>query len=91
MAAQAGLCQTWSETPKTGFLASQLILFFLSDVLCLEEMSIVFECFKAYNYNEETCAAEISAFNKCVGEAKVSRGITKSRPSTVDPEIFTRT
>ena len=23
--AQVGLCQTWSETPKTGFLASQLI------------------------------------------------------------------
>ena len=22
VAAQAGLCQTWSETPKTGFLAS---------------------------------------------------------------------
>ena len=22
---QAGLCQTWSETPKTGFLASRLI------------------------------------------------------------------
>ena len=26
MTAQAGLCQTWSETPKTGFLASLLIL-----------------------------------------------------------------
>ena len=23
---QAGLCRTWSETPKTGFLASRLIL-----------------------------------------------------------------
>ena len=23
-AAQTGLCQTWSETPKTGFLASRL-------------------------------------------------------------------
>ena len=22
---QAGLCKTWSETPKTGFLASRLI------------------------------------------------------------------
>ena len=78
-------------TQIVGFLTHRLILFFLSDVLCLEEMSIVFECFKAYNYNEETCAAEISAFNKCVGEAKVSRSITKSRPSTVDPEIFART
>ena len=25
VAAQAGLCQTWSETPKTGFLTSRLI------------------------------------------------------------------
>ena len=25
VAAQAGLCQTWSETPKSGFLASRLI------------------------------------------------------------------
>ena len=24
VAEQAGLCQTWSETPKTGFLASRL-------------------------------------------------------------------
>ena len=24
VAAQAGLCQTWSETPKTGFVASRL-------------------------------------------------------------------
>ena len=28
VAAQAGLCETWSETPKTGFLASRLISFF---------------------------------------------------------------
>ena len=26
---QAGLCRTWSETPKTGFLASRLILSWL--------------------------------------------------------------
>ena len=25
VAAQAGLCRTWSETPKSGFLASRLI------------------------------------------------------------------
>ena len=25
---QVGLCQTWSETPKTGFLASRLICFY---------------------------------------------------------------
>ena len=25
VAVQAGLCQTWSETPKTGFLVLQLI------------------------------------------------------------------
>ena len=27
IAAQAGLCQAWSEIPKTSFLASQLICF----------------------------------------------------------------
>ena len=25
VAVQPGLCQTWSETPKTGFLASRII------------------------------------------------------------------
>lgn len=40
------------------------------DVLCLEEMGVVFECFKTYNYNENKCAQEIMAFNKCVGEAR---------------------
>ena len=28
MLVQLGLCQTWSETPKTGFLASRLIIVF---------------------------------------------------------------
>ena len=27
VAVQAGLCLTWSETPKTGFLTTRLILF----------------------------------------------------------------
>ena len=49
----------------------------LSDVLCLEEMGVVFECFKTYNYNESKCAKEISAFNKCVGEASVSKSLEK--------------
>ena len=30
VAAQAGLCWTWSETPMTGFLASQLILYMVT-------------------------------------------------------------
>ena len=28
---QVGLCQTWSETPKTGFLASRLICYCTAD------------------------------------------------------------
>ena len=27
LAVQSGLCRTWSETPKTGFLTTRLILF----------------------------------------------------------------
>ena len=30
---QAGLCQTWSEIPNTGFLVSQLILFHIRTYL----------------------------------------------------------
>ena len=36
MAVQPGLCLTWSETPKTGFLPSRIILFLhcrLADIL----------------------------------------------------------
>ena len=32
---QADLCQTWSETPKTGFLATQLFIGMLN-LECLE-------------------------------------------------------
>ena len=31
---QAGLCQTWSETPKTGFLASRLIYLRSLNFMC---------------------------------------------------------
>ena len=31
MAVQPGLCRTWSETPKTGFLITRLILESLQD------------------------------------------------------------
>ena len=33
-AVQSGLCQTWSETPKTGFLRTRLISEELTDVSC---------------------------------------------------------
>ena len=36
---QAGLCRTWSETPKTGFLASHLISFSLSFSDFLQKLS----------------------------------------------------
>ena len=32
MAAQAGLCLTWSETPKTGFLVTRRKFFFFSKI-----------------------------------------------------------
>ena len=38
MAVQAGLCRTWSETPKTGFLRTRLIL-----------SATFFNMFKGYN------------------------------------------
>ena len=34
MAVQAGLCRTWSETPKTGFLKTRLILEVVLMPLC---------------------------------------------------------
>ena len=33
MTVQPGLCQTWSETPKTGFLTTRLISFVFREVL----------------------------------------------------------
>ena len=33
MAVQPGLCQTWSETPKTSFLTMRLILFQIKKLL----------------------------------------------------------
>ena len=61
-----------SNLIKEGLRPEILFSISLSDVLCLEEMGVVFECFKTYNYNEKKCAQEIMAFNKCVGEARVS-------------------
>ena len=37
MTVQAGLCRTWSETPKTGFLASRLSYSFLHSDLNLQD------------------------------------------------------
>ena len=37
-----GLCQTWSETPKTRFLASRLI-YFVADNLSPKYMMIVYD------------------------------------------------
>ena len=45
MAVQEGLCRTLSETPKTGFLTLQLILWFvlsLSDTSMVSKSSIMF-------------------------------------------------
>ena len=35
VALQPGLCRTWSETPKTGFLRTRLIYFYAVRFLCL--------------------------------------------------------
>ena len=37
--AQTGLCWTWSETPKTGFLTSRLILFIFSQDIQTQQMT----------------------------------------------------
>ena len=41
MAAQPGLCQTWSETRKTGFLTSQLICFLKSQCLISSVLGLI--------------------------------------------------
>ena len=34
VAVQPGLCQTWSETPKTGFLTTRLLFLYHNHALC---------------------------------------------------------
>ena len=41
MAVQPGLCQTWSETPKTGFLTTRLILSIYFILICSGKLTIV--------------------------------------------------
>ncbi|XP_046408030.1 coiled-coil-helix-coiled-coil-helix domain-containing protein 1 [Ischnura elegans] len=36
-----------------------------SDVACLQEMSILFACFKKNEFNQALCSNEIQNFNKC--------------------------
>ena len=66
VAVQPGLCRTWSETPKTGFLTTRLKLFFVVCLrLMIRAMSNVLGVFLIY------C---ISLFNqtKCWKQADVS-------------------
>ena len=41
VAAHAGLCQTWSETPSTGFLASRFIYNLRYDINDSQELASV--------------------------------------------------
>ncbi|XP_071442847.1 small ribosomal subunit protein mS37 [Hetaerina americana] len=36
-----------------------------SDVACLQEMAILFACFKKNEFNQALCANEVQTFNKC--------------------------
>ena len=41
MVVQPGLCRTWSETPKTGFLTTRLILFTEENLELVSELDAV--------------------------------------------------
>ena len=50
--AQADLCRTWSETPKTSFLITRLI-FINKEKVCCKNLSIIYiECLKAYSVSK---------------------------------------
>ncbi|XP_066143394.1 small ribosomal subunit protein mS37 [Euwallacea fornicatus] len=37
----------------------------LSDVCCLHEMSVLFSCFTAHDFQQAPCSKEIQSFQKC--------------------------
>ena len=41
VAVQPGLCRTWSETPKTGFLTTRLIFLYLFPFLLVSEKTLI--------------------------------------------------
>ena len=63
VAVQTGLCQTWSETPKTGFLITRLTCTFSSEV-CAYMVNIVVYFFKfenTYLYNPQRNSCNVGA------------------------------
>ncbi|PSN54693.1 hypothetical protein C0J52_01075 [Blattella germanica] len=52
---------------KEIYTITKKCFFFLlfTDVACLQEMAIMFACFKNNDFNQELCSKEIGTFQKC--------------------------
>ncbi|XP_030759377.1 coiled-coil-helix-coiled-coil-helix domain-containing protein 1 [Sitophilus oryzae] len=50
-----------------------------SEVCCLHEMSILFACFKANDFNQSMCSKEIESFQKCYTKFSSDRDKQRAR------------
>ena len=69
VAVQPGLCRTWSETPKTGFLRTRLILF----VLLLKTNLFSFKRFIFAIFARKNNSAKKSPHSPVLQSAKINR------------------
>lgn len=51
----------------------------VSEVCCLQEMSVMFACFKSNEFNQQACSKEIQSFQKCYLNNLESKKTKKER------------
>ena len=63
MVVQPGLCRTWSETTKTGFLMTRLIYVLLVNEMIMSEKRVKLCCIKINYNNIISQSLRLKAFN----------------------------